>query len=396
MSNTHPSLATDRHLGLSGLLTAPIGYLVLLFLPVYLEVAAERLALTDAEIGWLAATDASGLALATLVFSLAIKRLNFRTVVIAGVVISVAGNLSSLLTTEFVTLCLVRTLTGFGEGLLVAVGVTAVGMTANPNRWFGFYTAVVVAVQAIGLLLVPMLYAWGDLAAIYGAMAGLYLAPLVVLRWLPARCDGGQESATGDTQPIGLLSLALLGLLFFYICIGGVWTYVSFMGTDQSLTLDYVSRALAVAMIAGFGGALFFAWLGERGKRHGVLLVSAVVMIGCLWWLNTFQGASEYLAILCVYSFVWSILGARLFAVIADADSSGTFISAAQTIVGVGFMVGPMIAASLVTDHGYPGVNAMGMVTLVLCVAAVLPLAQRNLGQMSGQAAAKDGEVDPA
>ena len=42
---------SDLKYGLSGLATAPIGYLVLLFLPVYLEVVGINLSLTDQQIG---------------------------------------------------------------------------------------------------------------------------------------------------------------------------------------------------------------------------------------------------------------------------------------------------------------------------------------------------------
>ncbi|MDN3385151.1 hypothetical protein QL995_21230 [Pseudoalteromonas sp. APC 3358] len=71
---------SDLRLGLSGLATAPIGYLVLLFLPVYLEVVGINLSLTEQQIGWLASTDSVGLALATFIFSIFIKKVNFRQV----------------------------------------------------------------------------------------------------------------------------------------------------------------------------------------------------------------------------------------------------------------------------------------------------------------------------
>jgi hypothetical protein len=43
---------SDLKYGLSGLATAPIGYLVLLFLPVYLEVVGINLSLTEQQLGW--------------------------------------------------------------------------------------------------------------------------------------------------------------------------------------------------------------------------------------------------------------------------------------------------------------------------------------------------------
>ncbi|SEK76408.1 Predicted arabinose efflux permease, MFS family [Colwellia chukchiensis] len=371
---------SDLNYGLSGLATAPIGYLVLLFLPVYLEVVGINLSLTEQQVGWLAATDSVGLALAAFIFSIFIKQLNFRKVLLVGVVVTVVGNLLSALTHNFLILCFIRSITGLGEGVIVAVGISAIGMTKNPNRWFGYYTAAIVVVQAIGLALVPIIYAQLSLSGVFIAMALFYLIPLVVIKLLPHKSDDYKVAQGNETypkkQPSKPLNLGLLSLLFFYMSIGGVWTYMSLMGTSADLTLSYVSQALAIAMIAGLLGALFFAFIGELGKHTGLLFFSLLLMALSLWALN--QGLTEmrYLVSLCVFSFFWSIAGARLFAVISDVDHSGKYISAAQTVVGVGYILGPILASTLVNNAGYTDVIMMGTVLFGLSFIFILPLAR--------------------
>ncbi len=371
---------SDLKYGLSGLATAPIGYLVLLFLPVYLEVIGSHLSLNEQQIGWLASTDSVGLALATLLFSIFIKRLNFRKVVLTGVIITVIGNLLSALTQDFLLLCLVRSVTGFGEGLIVAVGISSIGMTSKPNRWFGFYTAAIVAVQALGLLVVPIIYDHLSFSGVFISMAVFYLIPLVVMKILPSKSDDyhlnkGDEFPTFK-QSKRLFNLALLGLLFFYMSIGGVWTYISFMGTNAGLTLTFVSRALALTMIAGLVGALIFAIIGKLAKKIGLLFFSLLAMSLSLWGVNSEITETRYLVALCVFSFFWSIAGARLFAVISDVDHSGKYISAAQTVVGVGYIFGPILASTLVSGISYTNVILMGSVLFSLCFIFILPLAR--------------------
>ena len=371
---------SDLKYGLSGLATAPIGYLVLLFLPVYLEVVGINLSLTDQQIGWLASTDSIGLALATFIFSVFIKKLNFRKVLLVGVVITVAGNLLSALTQDFLVLCFIRSITGLGEGLIVAVGISAIGMTNNPNRWFGFYTAAIVIVQAIGLALVPIIYDQLSLSGVFVAMALFYLVPLIVIKLLPRKSDDYKAEEGSKTkqykQPSNLLNLGLVGLLFFYMSIGGVWTYMSLMGTSANLTLSFVSQALAIAMFAGLIGALFFAFIGEHGKHTGLLFISLLMMALSLWVLNKGLTEIRYLASLCVFSFFWSISGARLFAVISDVDHSGKYISAAQTVVGVGYILGPILASTLVKTSSYSDVIMMGTVLFSLSFIFILPLSR--------------------
>ncbi|QHS12267.1 MFS transporter [Shewanella sp. Arc9-LZ] len=372
----------DFAFGLAGLLTAPIGYLVLLFLPVYLEVIALTMKLTNVQVGYLAATDAMGIVVATLVFSTFVAKLNFRNIVIAGVLLSCCANLASAYTGDFLVLCLIRVIAGIGEGLLVAVGITSIGMTTNPNRWFGFYTAVVVAVQALGLVAVTPIYQFAGLQGVFVAMAIFYLTPLFVINNLPKNSQSYKDKLTNDdvinTIPTRYFLIALAGLFCFYIGIGGTWSYISFVGTDAGLSLDYVSQALALAMIAGLLGALFFAWLNIKGKSTLLLLLSIVLMSACLIVVSFDVSEFKYLALLSIFSFFWSIVGARTFAIISDADHSGKYITAAQTWVGVGYIVGPIVASKIMLDFSYLGVNVMGSICFVACFILMIPLAYQS------------------
>ena len=371
---------SDLKYGLSGLATAPIGYLVLLFLPVYLEVVGINLSLTDQQIGWLASTDSIGLALATFVFSVYIKKLNFRTVLLVGVAITVVGNLLSALIQDFLVLCLVRAITGLGEGMIVAVGISALGMTKNPNRWFGFYTAAMVVVQAIGLVLVPIIYDYYLLSGVFVGMALFYLLPLVVIKLLPRKSNDYDVAEDTDRPksepPKKLLNLALISLLFCYIGVSGAWAYMSLMGTSVGLTLSFVSQALALSMVAGLLGAIFFALIGDMSKKIALMLISLILMALSLWGLDSNLTELRYLIALCVFAFFWSIASARISAAISDVDHSGQYISAAQTVLGFAYILGPIIASTLVQDSGYTKVIMMGSVLFGLCFIFLLPLSR--------------------
>ena len=377
----HTHTEQDQAYGLAGLLTAPVGYLVLLFLPVYLEVVAASLQLTEQQIGRLASADSIGLVLATIVFALWVNKINFRHVTFAGVLIAVAGNFICAFVDHFETLYVLRILCGVGEGLLVAVGISALGMTSAPNRWFGYYTATVVLVQALGLIAVPLLYKAGGLYLVFVTMAGFYLLPLLVVNELPQRSHSApvvESSERGQAIGARWFVLALLGLLSFYIGLGGVWSYISFLATDAGLQLDSVSRSLALSMTAGLLGALFFAWLNEKGKSSALLFFSFALMSGCLLALLNTLSDMRYLALLSVFSFFWSVVGARTFAIISDVDHSGKFISMAQACVGIGYIIGPMFASQLLLVYSYPGVNLLGIAAFILCFVLMLPLARRG------------------
>jgi predicted MFS family arabinose efflux permease len=371
----------DLAYGIAGLLTASVGYLILLFLPVYLEVVALSLSLSEQEVGRLASTDSAGIVVATILFASFVSKLNFRKVAFLGVLISVVGNLLSGAVDSFYLLCLVRLVCGVGEGLLVAVGISALGMTSSPNRWFGYYTAAVVIVQAIGLAAVPFIYQSSGLFFVFFAIAIFYMLPLLVLKKLP-KDSNGYGSVVTESKPSyvskKLFWLAIMGLLSFYIGIGAVWSYISFLATDSGLPLDTVSQSLSLSMLAGLLGALFFAWLNKKGKSSILLFVSFAIMSACLIAVLTNLTDLRYLVLLSIFSFFWSIVGARTFAIISDADHSGKYINIAQATVGIGYIIGPMIAAELVIDFKYLGVNMLGVIAFMCCFVLMLPLAKKG------------------
>ncbi|MCG7530818.1 MFS transporter [Psychrobium sp. MM17-31] len=366
----------DLSFGLSGMLTTCVGYTLILFMPLYLEFVGGHLSLNESQIGWLASTDAGGLALAALLFALLVKRLNFRYVVAAGCAIALIGNLLSIPINDFKLLCFIRIVTGFGEGLVVAAGITVIGMVSNPNRWFGIYTAAVVVVQGLGLIVLPGINDGFGVSGLFIFLAALFVLPFLVVSQLPSKANtelAESQVNDNDSSLSRLLLLALAGQLVFYAGIGGIWAYISLMGSEQGLAIDVVSRSLAIAMAVGALGGLAFAALGKRGDSRGLFALSIFIMMACAVGFYQFT-AMSYLLILCVFSFFWSLLGARLFAVVSDADKSGKFISAAQTVLSLGYMVGPIIAAMMFERLAYHGVLMMAAISFLLCFILVLPL----------------------
>ncbi|MFT6910787.1 MAG: hypothetical protein ACJAS1_007524, partial [Oleiphilaceae bacterium] len=57
---------------------------------------------------------------------------------------------------------------------------------------------------------------------------------------------------------------------------------------------------------------------------------------------------------------------------------SGKYITAAQTWVGVGYIVGPIVASKIMLDFSYLGVNVMGSICFVACFILMIPLAYQS------------------
>ena len=177
------SLATeinaDRTYGRIGLMIAPIGYLLLLILPIYLEVIDLHYDLTDGG-NWRRLPRAGH-----TVFTLFIDKINIKTCLLVALDIVVASNLILLFDKRFDLLCVLRIVSGFGGGLLAAIGTLCVNQTSQPNRWFGFYAAVAILIQTVCFIVVPLVFEWFSINGIFLVLALISCLPLMAWRQLP-------------------------------------------------------------------------------------------------------------------------------------------------------------------------------------------------------------------
>lgn len=369
---------SDFLLGLSGTLAALVGYSVVFLLPSFVETAAGQFDLNNQQIGWLGATDTGGLALMTLLTAVFIQKLDLRLITRLGVVLALLANVATLQVDSYSSLCITRFVAGLGEGLLVTAGIASLAQTKNQDRWFSIYTAAAVVLQASGLFLFPYVVELWQLNGIIVTFAALLILPLLLSGQLASKNQ--QLSTSGERSTSRLLALATGAVMMFYISIGAVWTYVATMGTDAGFSFEWVSTALSISMVGGFLGAVGLATYGHLAKGSVLFIASGIIMLLSLVVLATDFNQSQYQWTLVIYAVVWSVIAARLYSLIAIADNSGRYITATQPVLNIGFALGPLMSAALLSsssfaDTAYLAVTVVAAVALILCLVLIFPLA---------------------
>lgn len=373
----------DFRYGVSGALTTAVAHIVMSVLPLYLEAVADRLGLSTDQIGLLGATDMGGIAVVTLLGAIYIKRLDLHKVALAGIVIAIIANLLSTLTTDFIALCIIRVVAGFGEGMMVIAGITSLGRTSNRDRWFSVYTFSSVSKSAIVLYFFPSIFNRWDVEGVFLTLAVLYALPLLTVRWLATSGSGGASrhgnAASSKGQfPVWVTVMALVSMLLYFNSLGGLWAYIAGIGTTNGFSLEFVSEALTYGMIGGASGSILLGMLGKRARGIFPLLLACSVMLTCHWIFNGTFNELTFIVTLIFYTAVWSIIAVRLYAVVATGDSSGRFIIASQPVVAAGFAMGPFAASMLVGPENYTPVIAMAATGVILCYIGVLPILRKE------------------
>ncbi len=271
-----------------------------------------------------------------------------------------------------------------GCGVLVSLSFTMVGLTANPDRNFGYLIAAVLTYGAFGLWLMPAAF---DAVGMKGLIVFFALFPLLALPLLRHLPSSGEEQLQVESDAVdlgaGLRVLAVATMLGYFLAQGVVWAYLFLIGLGGGVDEQGVANGLTVSQFLGIGGALVAAALGKRYGRLWPLCIGILGGILPLLFLYDRFSALQYGVVVSVYNFAWNMTHPYLLAAMASFDRGGRLVVHAVGAQMLGLAIGPAIAATVVGANDYGRVLTLGIVLFLIAWALILPpvLAQRRRAQ---------------
>jgi MFS family permease len=158
-----------------------------------------------------------------------------------------------------------------------------------------------------------------------------------------------------------------LGAIFItYINIGAYWTYIELASLAAAVDPEWIGRILVWASFCSIAGCLFATVISNRFGLAQPLLVSLVVMAWIVGMLSAGINGTNILVSVFTFNFLWIFIDVYQMATVANIDPAGRYTSLMPGAQGLGQIVGPNLAASLLgAGLGYDGV-------FVMCAAASL------------------------
>jgi predicted MFS family arabinose efflux permease len=345
------------------------GYAVLVGVPVISTAWVDLLGFTEEQVGRVAGADLGGLSLGAVLASLVMGRLNRRLLTLVGVVIVVVSNGLCLVFFDYETVLWLRVGAGIGSGIYTAVGVATLGASSRPAFAFNLMLFAFAFTQAGEMWLLPKL----SMNGIYLAFIATYIVGLAFMHWLPPRPvepgpevevdvaenDGGHHSQRVHV-PAYIPWLVLLAIFFTYINIGAYWTYIELAALDAGTDEDFVGGLLIWTSLFSLVGCAVATVISNRWGLARPLLVALFTMtliVGMLAW-----GITDAKLLLSMFSFnlLWIFVDVYQMSTVANVDHAGTFASLMPGAQGLGQIVGPNLAASILGwGMGYNGVFLM-------------------------------------
>ncbi len=354
-----------------------VGYGVLVGIPVISTAWVNLLGFTEVEVGRVAGADLGGLSLGAVLAALVIARWDRRWLVALAALLAVAANALCMATTSYEHVLWLRFAAGIGSGIYTAVAVATLGATANPARAFNIALFAFAFSQTLELYFLPKL----PMNGIYLAFVVCYLFGLLFLGWLPRRpaqtvCSAHQVEQSGAQTPLRVLQpasvplyvpwLVLAAMFVTYVNIGSYWTYIELASTASEADPEWVGKVLVATALFSILGCLLATVISDRFGLARPLLVTLVCQAAIVGLLAGGINNVNIVISLFSFNFLWIFVDVYQMATVANVDRSGRFAALMPGAQGLGQIVGPNVAASiLAAGLGYRGV-------FIMCAAASL------------------------
>ena len=367
---------------ISAILLGTIGVLSFIIQPGIVQGYVEHLHVSDSRAVDLVGLEMLGVALATVFMALIGTRIDWRAIVAAGLLIAAGGDLASALATHAPSFGWLRLIAGFGEGMIISISFTFVGVTAKAERNVALYLVSLLTYGAFGLWYLPVILDRIDIAGMFIAFAALSVLALAAVAFVPHGYGAADLARPGVRQlPATLLVIALAAVLAYNIAQGIAWAVLFLVGTSAGISEQVVANALFASQGLAVGGALASVFLAERIPRDVAIAGGILGGAASIALLLGHPGVMLFTVGVCGFNVLWNFVLPFILGRIGDFDESGRMMSFAIAMQMIGLGGGPLIAAPLIDGKGFRLVELVSIALFLVSFALLrIPtLAHRRL-----------------
>ncbi len=339
-----------------------VGYGVLVGIPVISTAWVTKLGFTEVEVGRVAGMDLGGLAAGSVFTAWIIQRVNRRILVFFGIIIAVAANALCIRYVDYETVLYLRFISGFGSGIYTSVAVAVFGMSIRPALAYNLMLFSFAFSQALEMQVLPQL----SMNGIYTAFIVCFLITIPFLGWLqsyPVTKNSDQTHAQPQrkNKKLSLVPwICLFAIFLTYINIGAYWTYIELAALDANTNADLVGSTLVWASFCSLLGCFIATLLSNRFGLIRPLLIALITMATGVGLLSFGITEPKFLMSVFTFNILWIFTDVYQMGSLANFDDGGRYSAYLPASQGLGQIVGPNLAASILSFNlGYESVFMM-------------------------------------
>jgi predicted MFS family arabinose efflux permease len=349
---------------LAPIVVVAVATLVYNSLPAITGVLARQLRFEPETLGAFGSADLLGMAVGALAAMAMMGNTSPRATGVIGLVLLLAADFGSAISSSATALVPLRALGGVGAGLTVSacyymysledqqrnaaasvlaqialafVVITAIPKLAHALGWRSVFIG-------LGLLVIPCLLLAREFSGSYRESKALDLS--------------GRQAAPRVILWLGLISSAL-----FNVAVAAYWTYIERIGAATGIAENTISMGLSISTAMGFLGSVMVIVFGER--IHGSIIVASVILniVGIV--VSSSPVSWVYVAAISAYYATLPIYFSAQFAAVMRRASSSRFAAKFTLSTYVGSL-GPALGGFAVSQYGVLAVRWLVVAFTVL------------------------------
>ena len=339
-----------------------VGYGVLVGIPVISTAWVTKLGFTEVEVGRVAGMDLGGLAAGSVFTAWIIQKVNRRILVFFGIIIAVAANALCIRYVDYETVLYLRFISGFGSGIYTSVAVAVFGMSIRPALAYNLMLFSFAFSQALEMQVLPQL----SMNGIYTAFIVCFLITIPFLGWLQSypvskNSDEAHAQPQRKNKKLSLVPwICLFAIFLTYINIGAYWTYIELAALDANTNADLVGSTLVWASFCSLLGCFIATLLSNRFGLIRPLLIALITMATGVGLLSFGITEPKFLMSVFTFNILWIFTDVYQMGSLANFDEGGRYSAYLPASQGLGQIVGPNLAASILSFNlGYESVFMM-------------------------------------
>ena len=310
--------------------------------------------------GFVASSQDSGLVVSLELFFAAIGALLFGASKLKGRNLAFLGSfivsscyfLGSLVTSVS-EIFLIKSVSGFGCGMLIASGHSILASSKEPNRAYAMFT---VFASCTGATLVYFSSQWieqGGYVLFFTNFIFIYLAlSLLFLLSRTSDSTSTNEVKNSDNSRFYIFACLILAVLFFEVPSSGIWAFMERFGVeDLGMSVSYVGEVISISIILSLLGPAFVGLVGNRLGRKVPILVCLFLSSFCIYFIFGVATVNTFYFGNITWNIIFTIMVIFILGASADIDPSGKLGSWLNACMLLSASISPAVFGWILLDQ---------------------------------------------
>jgi MFS family permease len=261
--------------------------------PSLIHEVMQRFSVGESGGGLIASVEIALIAVCSALFAKLIDRFSFLQIALFGITVCLLGAGFSLIADTYYQLLVSRSVTGVGEGAMLAVASAVLANCRDPDRAYGVINVASILFCSAAVFSLPTTAGYFEME--FNVFPTIFVCVVILSLLVPFISGNSQQvqvhvdrSTPAHEVFSWKLQRLLLGVFVVAGGAGAMWSFYYLLGTAAGLSENEIHNAVGTAAVISVSGAFLATLVGTRFGRllpvtFGTIVLTVAVLLLSQW-----------------------------------------------------------------------------------------------------------------